>query len=139
MPPASEESGRVGREAPPPSFGSFPEVASLPHPWGGLLPPTGQTCRVPDAILSTFLFVFIFIFKIFILGRLGGPVGYASDFGSGHDLTVCEFEPCVGLCADSSEPGVCFGFCVSLSVPLPYSHSVFLCLSKVNKCKNNIF
>ena len=24
--------------------------------------------------------------------------------GSGHDLTVCEFEPHVGLCADSSEP-----------------------------------
>ena len=37
------------------------------------------------------------------------------DFGSGHDLTVCEFEPRVGLCADSSEPGACFGFCVSLS------------------------
>ena len=25
-------------------------------------------------------------------------------FGSGHDLTVREFEPCVGLCADSAEP-----------------------------------
>ena len=40
-----------------------------------------------------------------------------SDFGSGHDLTVCEFEPRVGLCAHSSEPGACFGFCVSLSLP----------------------
>ena len=26
------------------------------------------------------------------------------DFGSGHDLTVCEFEPCIGLCVDSLEP-----------------------------------
>ena len=26
------------------------------------------------------------------------------DFGSGHDLTVREFEPCMGLCADSVEP-----------------------------------
>ena len=26
------------------------------------------------------------------------------DFGSGHDLTVCEIEPRVGLCADSVEP-----------------------------------
>ena len=26
------------------------------------------------------------------------------DFDSGHDLTVCEFEPGVGLCADSAEP-----------------------------------
>ena len=38
---------------------------------------------------------------------------------SGHDLVVCEFEPRVGLCADSSEPRTCFGFCVSLSLPLP--------------------
>ena len=49
-------------------------------------------------------------------GRLGGSVGWASDFGSGHDLAVREFEPRVGLCADSSEPGACFGFCVSLSL-----------------------
>ena len=50
------------------------------------------------------------------LGHLGGSVGEASNFGSGHDLTVCGFEPRVGLCADSSEPGACFGFCVSLSL-----------------------
>ena len=25
------------------------------------------------------------------------------DFGSGHDLTVLEFEPCVWLCADGME------------------------------------
>ena len=25
-------------------------------------------------------------------------------FGSGHDLMVCEFEPHMGLCADSAEP-----------------------------------
>ena len=29
---------------------------------------------------------------------------------------VHEFEPRFRLCADSSEPGVCFGFCVSLSL-----------------------
>ena len=52
-------------------------------------------------------------------------------FGSGHDLTVCEFEPHVGLCADGSEPGSCFGFCVSLSLPLPHSCSV--CFSRINK------
>ena len=32
------------------------------------------------------------------------------------DLRVCEFEPRVGLCADNSEPGACFRFCVSLSL-----------------------
>ena len=26
------------------------------------------------------------------------------DFSSAHDLVVHEFEPCVGLCADSVEP-----------------------------------
>ena len=29
---------------------------------------------------------------------------------------VCEFEPHVGLGADSSEPRACLGFCVSLSL-----------------------
>ena len=62
------------------------------------------------------------------LGHLGGLVDKASDFGSGHDLKVCEFEPKVGLWADSSESGTCFGFCVSLSLPLPHPCSV----SKIN-------
>ena len=56
--------------------------------------------------------------KIHALGHLGGSVGWASNFGSGHDLAVREFEPRVGLCADSSEPGACFRFCVSLSLSL---------------------
>ena len=51
-----------------------------------------------------------------IKGRLGGSVGEASDFGSGHHLTVRGFEPRGGFCADSSEPGACFGFYVSLSL-----------------------
>ena len=61
------------------------------------------------------------------MGCLGGSVGWASDFGSGHDLTVCEFEPRVGLCADGSEPGACFGFCVSPSLYPSPAHA--LCLS----------
>ena len=47
-------------------------------------------------------------------------------------FTVCGFEPRVGLCADSSEPGAYFGFCVSLSLRLSHLHSVSLCLSKIN-------
>ena len=39
----------------------------------------------------------------------------------GHDPLVREFEPRVRLWADSSEPGVSFGFCVSLSLSLPCS------------------
>ena len=49
-------------------------------------------------------------------GAWGGSVGWAAHFGSGHDLAVCGFEPHVGLCADSLEPGACFRFCVSLSL-----------------------
>ena len=62
-----------------------------------------------------------------LTGRLGGSVGGASDFRSGRDLAVREFEPRVGLRADSSEPGSCFGFWVSLSLcPFP---PLVLCLS----------
>ena len=63
-------------------------------------------------------------------GCLGGSVSWASDFGSGHDLAVCEFKSHVRLCADSSEPGACFRFCVSLSLcPSPF----MLCLSLSQK------
>ena len=41
-------------------------------------------------------------------GCLGGSVGWASDFTSGHDLAVREVEPRIGLWADGSEPGACF-------------------------------
>ena len=41
-------------------------------------------------------------------GPLGGSVGRASDFGSGHDLAVRGLEPRVGLCADGSEPRAYF-------------------------------
>ena len=53
------------------------------------------------------------------MGRLGAWGAQSVEprtLASGHDLTVCEFEPRVGLCAASSEPGACFGFCVSLSL-----------------------
>ena len=61
------------------------------------------------------------------MGRLCVSVGKASNFGSGLDLTVWEFKPHVGLCADSSEPGTCFGFCIS--PPLSALPMLMLCLS----------
>ena len=49
------------------------------------------------------------------------------DCSSGHDLMVLESEPHTGVCADSVEPGACFGFDVSLFyLPLPYSRSLSL-------------
>ena len=71
------------------------------------------------------------------LGLLGCSVGWASNFSSGHDLTVHEFEPCIRLCADSSEPGAYFRFCVSLcpfTLPLIITHTLSL---KIVKTKQN--
>ena len=39
------------------------------------------------------------------------------DFSSGHDLTVREFEPHTGLCADNAEPAWDSLSLPSLSVP----------------------
>ena len=67
-------------------------------------------------------------------GYLGGSVVYVSDFSSGHDLIVCEFEPHVRLCADSSEPGETSDFVShSLSAPLLLMLCLSLSLSKINK------
>ena len=47
----------------------------------------------------------------------------ALDFGSGHDLVVYEFEPCIELCADSVEPAW-EPLSPSLSAPPPLSLSL---------------
>ena len=65
--------------------------------------------------------------------RLGASVCWASNFGSGHDLSVCGFEPCVRLCADSSEPGACFCFYVSLSLCPSPACTLSLSLSLKNR------
>ena len=53
-------------------------------------------------------------------------------FGSGRDLTVCEFEPQVGLRADNAEPAWDF-LSPSLSAPPLLSLSLSLSLSlKIN-------
>ena len=58
------------------------------------------------------------------------------DFSSGHDLTVCEFEPHMGLCADRVEPAwnspslsAPTWLTLSLSLSLSFSLSLSLSLS----------
>ena len=46
---------------------------------------------------------------------------------------VREFKPCVGLRADVSEPGACFGFCVSLPLRSFPTHTLSLSLTLKNK------
>ena len=52
------------------------------------------------------------------------------DFGLGHDLTVREFKPRAGLCADNIEPAW-DSLSPSVSAPPLLTHS--LSLSKINK------
>ena len=54
------------------------------------------------------------------------------DFGSGHDLMVLEFKPCIGLCADSTE-AAWDSVSLSLSAPSPLALSLSLSLSNKNK------
>ena len=67
------------------------------------------------------------------IGGPGGSVGRASDFGSGHDLAVREFEPPSGsvLTARSLEPAS-DSVSPSSSTPLPF----MLCLSLSPSLKN---
>ena len=52
------------------------------------------------------------------------------DFSSGHDFTVHEFEPHIGLCADSAQPAWdSLSLFLSLSLPFPHSCS----LSKIKE------
>ena len=64
--------------------------------------------------------------------RVPGAPGWLSqlsaDSSSGHDLLVCGFEPRVGLCGGSLEPGACLGFCVSLSLCPSPTHALSLSL-----------
>ena len=55
------------------------------------------------------------------MGHLGGSVGWASDFNSGHEVTVSEFKTRIRLSGVSSEPALTPLSPLSLSVPLPPS------------------
>ena len=60
-------------------------------------------------------------------GRQGGSVCWASDFGSGHDLEVCDLSPTAGsvLTAQSLDPAS-DSVSPSLSAPPPLK----LCVSQ---------
>ena len=79
----------------------------------------------------SFFFLIVFLKKISCLERLGGSVGWTSDFGSRHDLTVHGFEPHVGLCAASWVWSLFQILCLPLSLPLPCSCAVSV--SRINK------
>ena len=90
-----------------------------------------KICNLPRGKKKIYVFFTPFnksiISKISEIPILGLGVKWTLNFGSGHNLTIREFEPRVGLCADSSEPGTCFGFCVSLSLCPSPTHALSLC------------
>ena len=68
-------------------------------------------------------------------GHLGGSAvkRLILDFGSGHDLTVREFEPCIRVCADNVEPA---GDSLSPSLSLcPYPACLLTLSKQINKLK----
>ena len=71
------------------------------------------------------------------MGRLGGSVGRASDFSSGHGLTVRGYETRIGLSVDSMEPT---SDPLSPSLSAPPLLALFLSLSQktINIKKNPI-
>ena len=52
------------------------------------------------------------------------------DFGSDHDLTVREFEPHIGLCADSVKPAW-DSVSLPLSLTLPHPQNKEINLKKI--------
>ena len=110
-------------------------TSTHPHFWPGLCPTSvilnhffvkNLSPLKPVALnLASTLESLRELLKIPMSGTLGWLSWLSTDFGSGHDLTVHGFKLCVGLCADSSEPGACFGSCVSLSLLFPI-HAVSL-------------
>ena len=64
-------------------------------------------------------------------GCLGGAVKRPTlDLNSGHDLTVCGFKLCFGLCTDGIEPAWTLSLLLSAPFLLVYSLSLLLCPSK---------
>ena len=51
--------------------------------------------------LANFLNVDMFCYRISKILFIGMP-GPTLDPGSGRDLTICEIQPCLGLCTDTT-------------------------------------
>ena len=71
--------------------------------------------------------------KMNMIGAPGWRSRLSVRLQPGHNLVVREFEPCVRLWADGSEPGACFRFCVSLSLCPSPVHALSLSVPKINK------
>ena len=66
------------------------------------------------------------------MGCLGGSVGWAPDFSSGHDFLVCGFEPHLKLCAECllGAWSLFWMLCLPLSLCPSPAHALFLSVSQ---------
>ena len=126
------ESGR----APPPSLETSLSFSAGGPEWASLFCRTGNLGSETDSGWSQAtqqrsctgspqlsLSPFPTLLKAIPEGRLCGSAGKASDLGTGHALTVCEFEPHLRLHADCAEPAcdsLSSSLSLSLSLPLPH-------------------
>ena len=58
------------------------------------------------------------------------------DFLSGHDLSVCEFEPCIGLCIVCLSASVSFLLMISLKIS-NFKKDIDRMIGKVIEIKQN--
>ena len=114
------------RSSPGVSLHGYSWPPSSPFLWTISGPLYHVTCCIALRSYSLSAIVLIYSF----VGCLGGLVGWASDFGSGHDLTVLSSSPASGsvLTAQSLEP-VSDSVSPSLSAPPLF----MLCLSLSQK------
>ena len=93
----------------------------------------GEHCFQPAGahVLATRPPVAVERLELKLGGRLGGSVEHLIlGFGSGHDLMVCGFEPCIRLCADSVEAALGLSPFPCLSAPPLLMLSVSLSQNK---------
>ena len=130
----------LGRLSKPSS--TIPQIPIAPQRWGWVQNRT-VTVPAPHCWTGTWTQLYFFIpgigliaqdtmsnkmdrvsvFKeLLVEGHPGGSVSWASDFGSGHDLVVHEFEPHLGLAALGTEPAS-DPLSPSLSAPPPPAFS----------------
>ena len=100
---------------------SSPEFGSLlSEPASDLLSPSLSLCPSPTHRVS-----------LKINKLRGAWVVQSIEHPTSAQVMISQFvglEPHVGLCADSSEPGACFGFCFSRSLCLSLTHVLSLSL-----------
>ena len=115
----------------------------------------GTRCQWFSPVTNDVEFLFICLFAVSRFSSVSYPFLPLTDFlvesvvlilnfksylcrGAGvaqlvKPLTSARVKPHVGLCADSSEAGACFRFCVSLSLCPSPDHALSLSLSKTNE------